>query len=740
MAQNQRPLLRALVAGLLLAASASTAAQPPPPAAPEYALSYSLRELGLGQDAQLRGVDGSLWLPFGVRRDEAVTRARLTLRYTASPALLPDISHLRLSLNGETLATLPLPRDKAGSEAIASFDLDPRYFTDYNQLRLQLIGHYTLECEDPLHSSLWTSVSADSTLELALQPLALPDDLSLLPEPFFDARDNRRVELPFSFAAKPDLDTLRAAAVLASWYGALASYRGARFEALPDRLPTRHGLVLATNTAAPAGLDLQPVERPTVSLRSHPTLPGVKLLVLQGRDGAQLVEAAQALALGQVVLGGSRAVVEELRLPPRRAAYDAPLWVRTDRPVKFGELVREPSELQTAGFNAAPIRINLRLPPDLLTWRTAGVPIDLRYRYTTPVEQDNSLMSVSINEEFVQAFRLRPQTEQDNATQLLVPLLDKDPGSLSDPVLLPAFQVGADNQLQFRFALDNHKRGLCQGAATDLSRAAIDPDSTVDLSRFPHYTALPNLALFANAGFPFTKYADLAETLVVLADAPAARDIEDLLFLMGRMGRQTGATATRVQLVGASQLPPKTDADLLVIGGRNGRDLLKEWESRLPVTLDDGRRSLQPRKPATWLPRSLLETADPQAPGTIAVQAQGAMAALLALESPLQAGRSAVVVTATAPEARPLALDVLEDGALVRQVRGDTVLIRGREVSSFRGEDTYYVGELPWRLQIWLYLARYPLLIVLFAVIAALLGTGLVYRYLQRRAAQRLQG
>jgi cellulose synthase operon protein B len=702
----------------------------------------SFRQLGVQDSAEIRGIDGTLVVPFGIRRDEIVTQARLVLHHNWSPALLPELSHLRVSLNGVLLGTVPLPRNERGQPATATFDLDPRYFTDYNHLRVQLIGHYTLECEDPAHTSLWAVVHADSALELQVEKLALPDDLGLLPAPFFDARDGRRLELPFVFAEQPGMEALRAAGVLASWLGAQAAYRGARFDARINQLPqSRHGVVFATNAAAPAGLTLAPVERPTLSVQDNPTVQGLKLLVLQGRDEGQLSQAVEALVLGRVVLGGPKAEVFELMSAPRRAAYDAPLWVPSDRPVRLGELVDHPSQLQVAGANAPPIRINLRVPPDLMPWRTAGVPLDLRYRYTTPVTRDNSQLAVSINDEFITSFRLEPRTQQAQVEQLILPLLDSDPGSLSGDIVIPAFKVGADNQLQFRFALDTYKDGPCQNATADLSRAALDPDSTIDLRAFPHYTALPNLALFANAGFPFSKYADLAETVVVLPDAPGIRDIEDFLYLMGRMGRQTGATATHVRLLAASALPPSLDADLLVIDGRRGRDLLTEWSAQLPVLLDDTRRTYRPRPATRWFSWPSFEPVPDQAASTeVQVSAAGSMAALLAFESPLQAGRSAVVLTATAPGATTLALEAMEDGGLVREIRGDTVLIRGREIASFRGDRSYHVGELPWWMAAWMFVARYPVLIVLFALLACGLIAAILHQLLWRRARRRLSG
>lgn len=702
-------------------------------------VTYSFRQLGSGGVAQLRGTESRLYLPLGIRLDETVSRARLTLRYAYSPALLPDLSHLRLSLNDETIAAIPLPRDQAGSERTTSFDIDPRYFSDYNQLVVQLIGHYSMECEDPLHTSLWATVSPDSELQLDLQPLALSDELGLLPAPFFDRRDNRRLELPFVFAGAPDFETLRSAGVLASWFGAQAAYRSARFEARLDDLPQRHAVVFATNAARPAALDLKPVEHPTISVVDHPSVLGVKLLLLQGRDGAQLSEAVEALVLGQAVMAGNRTEVLQLTPPAPREAYDAPLWIRTDRPVKLGELVDDPAQLESRGLNAPPIRINVRVPPDLLPWRRDGVPVDLRFRYTSPVERDNSLLSISINEEFVQSFRLRPQGQPGAAGQLLVPLLDPEPGNLSDAFNIPAFKVGADNQLQFQFALDYHKSGICQGSTVDLARAAIDPESTIDLSGFPHYTALPNLALFANAGFPFSKYADLAQTVVVMPDAPVARDMEDLLFLMGRMGRQTGAAATRVRITPASELAADTDADLLIIDGRRGRDLLQEWQDRLPVLLDDAQRRYRPREIARWFNADLLRTDTTRENTEVTLRTGGAVAAILGFESPLRSGRSAVVITASQSRATELAIDALEDGGMVRAIHGDTVLIRGREVSSHRGNESYFVGKLSWWLAIWLFLSRHPLLLVLFAVAGCLMLAFLVHRYLQQRAMRRLE-
>ncbi|HWU68654.1 MAG TPA: cellulose biosynthesis cyclic di-GMP-binding regulatory protein BcsB [Stenotrophobium sp.] len=740
---------KAWVLGLLLSlsvwpaladssATANAALDAPATAAVRQA-SLSFRDLGFYNATQLRGTDGKMTLPFGVRLDEVVTKARLHLDFTWSPALLPALSHLKIMLNGEVAATVPLPQAQAGHEVISDIDLDPRLFTDYNQLSIHLIGHYTMECEDAMHSSLWASISSSSRLDLTLKPLDLHDDLALLPAPFFDRRDSSELQLPFVFAAKPSLATLRTAGVVASWFGAEAGYRGASFPALLDILPTRHAVVFATNSERPSGLDLPMVQQPTLEIIDLPANPAVKLLLVLGRDDAQLKEAADALVLGQVMLTGQRAEVLNVKYGPRRPAYDAPNWLRTDRPVKFGELVDNPGDLQATGHDPDPIKVNLRIPPDLLTWNHSGVPIDLKYRYTPPLEKDNSTLTVGINNQLVQAFRLKPSGKSEDSGHFFVPLTDSAMTQEQESLLIPAFQIGSNNQLQFQFVIDYHKQGMCTDTISGSVRSGIDPDSTIDLSGFPHYTAMPNLALFANAGFPFTKYADLAETAVVMPRQPAKTDIDTLLFLLGRMGRMTGVAAMRYQLVDQGQVKSVADDDLLIIGGGRKDDLLAQWDKSLPAMIEQGRRSLSPLSRASKYSTEVLGGERKNlSEWKVAFDANGPLAALFGFESPLTGGRSVVAIASSTPDAEAAAIGSLQDNGLVSQIRGDTVFIRGQDIGSYQTGNVYYVGHLSWQMRIWFYLSQHPLLLTLMGLLAGLLLAFWLYWYLRSAAARRM--
>jgi hypothetical protein len=741
-----------LLMGMLLSLGSPTAmaasaraprATPAPasvvPAAPVREVKLSFAELGSGPMA-LHGVQSVGSVNIGTRKDEVVVGATLHLRLTYSPAMLPDLSHLRVTLNGQTLAAIALPRQDAGREIEREIELDPRYFSDYNQIRFDLIGHYTLECEDPQHSSLWATISAQSDLTLTLRPVELRDDLALLPAPFFDVHDSRRLNLPVVLPAKASREIVRSAGLVASWFGMLADYRGARFPVRFDELPDQHALVFATNDSRPSKLSLPAVQSPTVSIIDHPVNPLLKLLVFQGKDEAQLRQAVEGVVLGTAVLTGSAANITRVEYKPRKA-YDAPRWLTTDRAVRLGELVDAPEQLQAYGIAPSPIHVNLHLPPDLFTWNRAGVPVDLHYRYTAPVSKDNSLLSVTINDQLLRSYRLPPESESGSDDRFLVPLLQSNAARQNQGLLIPAFQLASNNQIQFQFAMEFHRQGLCKEIFVDNSRESIDPDSTIDISSFPHYTSMPNLALFANAGFPFTRYADLSETAIVLPDASDRASLEQLFFVLGRLGRQTGAAAVGYRLLDTQQVQQAKNTDLLILSGEASNNLLKTWGKDLALVLSANTRNYR------QLPLAANPTLDRTRPvmdsktqaAEVTVHAEGSLGAYLSFESPVSSGRTVVALVGSDGAAAASLLDVLEDEGKVPAIRGELAILRAGSVQSFQGGHVYYVGSLSWWQWLWFHVSSHPVLLILASLAAAIAVALWIYGWLQRLVARRLE-
>lgn len=217
---HPRRALALMIASLMgfntLAQAAEQAVATVPVQSTDTGYSLTLKQLGRRDTMNLQGVESSDSVNFDIRADEVVKGAQLLLKYSYSPALLADLSQINVLVNGEVAASLPLPKEGAGTPQEQLVQIPAHLITEFNRLSLQFIGHYTMSCEDPLHSSLWAKISNSSELKVQVEPIVLKDDLAVLPLPFFDKRDARQVSLPFVFATAPDSAALEAAGALSS--------------------------------------------------------------------------------------------------------------------------------------------------------------------------------------------------------------------------------------------------------------------------------------------------------------------------------------------------------------------------------------------------------------------------------------------------------------------------------------------------------------------------------------------
>jgi hypothetical protein len=700
-------------------------------------------DLGALDPLQLRGTDGQNGVAFSVRGDEVVTGAVLHLIYSYSPALLANLSQLKVLVNGEVAATLPVPHEQAGMLVARDVSIDPRFVTEFNHLNVQLIGHYTTSCEDPANSSLWATVSNASSLDLTYASLASKADLAALPQPFFDRRDVRRLELPFVFPQKPGAGTLEAGGIVASWFGALAGYRGAMFPAQLDNPPlSGNAVVFATGDQRPAGVTLPAISGPTIAVVDREAPARGKLLLVMGRTEAELKTAAKSLGIGQNTLSGQSATITQLTELAPRVPYDAPNWLPTHRPVRFGELAN-PRDLTVSGYDADAVRVNMRVPPDLFMWHTRGAPLDLLYRYTVRPARDRSSLNVSVNNGFVQALPIPAESASVfELSHYFGRIMPDRTAEARRTVRIPPLLMTPRAQLRLHFFYDIPNTGECHGRMLDNVVGAIDPNSTIDLSSFPHYMALPDLAAFANSGFPFTRMADLSETAVTLPNDADSSDYSLYLLTMGRMGESTGYPVTGVTVGSADDADRYASKDLLIFGAPGKQPLLQRWAKSMPFSSDGNAHSFRLSDIAFWLQdwwhgeRGVERT--PARADLTLVSSNGA-ALLSGFESPLQKNRSAVALVSAAGQSDADLSSALLDADVLPKIQGAMAVIHGRDVTITSNGDAYYVGHLSPQEYLRWALSSHPLLLMLGGVLAALIIAGLFYRTLRSIAARRLK-
>lgn len=686
----------------------------------------------------LRGVNPNGSIEFGMRSDEVVTKAMLNLEYTPSPSLLPVQSQLKVYLNDELMGVLPVTQEQLGKKTLAQIPINPLFITDFNRVRLEFVGHYQQVCENPSSSTLWLDVGRSSVLDLTYQTLEVKNDLSHFPVPFFDPRDNRAMTLPMIFVGAPDLKLQQAASIVSSWFGSRSGWRGQHFPVLYNQLPDRNAIVFATNDSRPDFLREQPpVKAPTIAMIDHPENPYVKLLVVMGRDENDLLQAAKGIAQGNILFRGSSVEVNEVKPLLARKPYDAPNWVRTDRPVTFGELKTYEQQLQSSGIEPAAINVSLNLPPDLYLLRSTGIDMNLNYRYTTPPTKDSSRMDISLNNQFLQAFSLT-SNEKNNRLLLRLPVLQGLLDGKTD-VSIPALKLGAVNQLRFDFEYMNPMPGgtvdNCITFQPVPNHVVIGDDSTIDFSKYYHFIAMPDLRAFANAGFPFSRMADLSDTIAVMPKTPNEAQMETLLEATGTIGAQTGFPAINLTITqDGSQIQGK-DADILIIG--TIPDKLKD-EKRIDLLVQAAQSWVKTPLRQSAFPGIMPDEADRKADAQATVTSSGPMAAVVGFQSPFNDQRSVIALLADSPRGYELLNEAINDSGKRAAMFGSVSVIRESGVNSLRVGDVYYVGHLPWFERLWYALGNHPVLLAVLAAISVVLLAWVLWRLLRIISRRRL--
>lgn len=734
----------ALAAGLLCLGPAPAGAQI---AAPEAAVagavvrSTTLKALGAHEPIRLRGIEQQVDLPISIRSDELVTAARLTLHHAHSPGLTPSQSLLTVLVNEEVVGQVELDADNA-QDGVYTVDIDPRTLVGDSRLGLRATLRHSAGCEQPAHPERWAVVSNESVLDLSVQRIPLANDLSELPAPFFDSRDPRPLRLPIVLPEGPSQDELAAAGTVASWLGALAEYRGWDFSADLGRLPARGNALMIAMRPRLAGMNLEPLSGAVLAVVENPNDADGKVLVVTGDDASTLRLAARVLTLDTASLDGPRAAVPEAPMPPLRHAYDAPRWMPTDRPVRLDEHV-EPEQLQVRGLFPPSIRVPWDLPPDLFYWRSKGAVMDLGYRYT-PTAGARSTLDFEINHEFADSLRLQSVAAGGTGPDDGGRRGAASPVSARARLYVPITKFRSDNELAWQYNFDAGEEAACDDAADTRIEASIDGASTLDLSALPHYTYLPDLKLFADGAFPFSKFADLAQTVAVLPTHPAAAEVSTFLNVLGHIGDATGYPATQLRVSDAVTVAAvRPDADLLVFGTPRSQPLVSEWTGHMSVSFGSGGTRLSPAGAADRLHARFtgrdLEGARAHAAATILAAGTG-LGVMTSFESPLADGRTVLMFAAHEATRLPALVQALGDPDRRHFVAGDLTLLKDEQVSAYEMAPRYAVGRLPFFLAMRWWLSSQPLVLALLALLLSGLLALLGYTQLRKRAHARLHG
>ena len=718
---------------------------------------FSLTDVNVPDTIVLRGVDAYHSIYFSVPQTQVVKTATMHIRYHFSPGLLPDLSHLKVSLNGTLFATLPVntrpsalsssgdltPEQKVAEQQVlnvtrnensavleATLTMPAEMLVHQNELTFEFIGHYTYQCEDPSHSTLWAHVDASSTIELAGALLPLKNDLSLLPLPFYDAAVNLHPSVPIVFLGQPSPKAMRAAGIVASYFGILTNDHPAHFPVSFGTIPAGNAIVIGENASElPAALNVTSSSGPTIAMRTNPVDPYSKLLVLTGDNSDDLVVAAETLVLQRDMLQGDQQKGVLTKKIVDREPDDAPRWLSTEHITTLND-ISQTGDLQ--GDGSVPVGVYMRVPPDLYpSPAQQNLSYHMSYRYNGIPLANESTLQVYMNTAYVSSTPM-PHTEKASAvldTVVPIPVVNMRPFS---------------NSLMMKFVFQIAKKGKCQDTAPANLQGAILKDSYLDIQGIPHWAILPNLEIFANAGYPFTRKADLSDTAVILPDNPTPDELEMFLTLMGHFGAQTGYPVLNVTVTNDAGMKTDRTKDYIVLGTVEDQPALKRLNPSLPVMVDEGGLRIQdtqgffaPLQHAWWKVRS----SDHIQSGQLETAGGLPDALVEGMEWPSGSSKSVVVIALRDHSVVPNFLNVFLKTSQSSDISQSVSVLHGTRFVSYRiGNDVYRVGSLSLWIRLNMLFSEFPWLVVISTVIVCVLMAALIRAMLRRRARVRLQG
>lgn len=548
---NTRTWLRWTIAAVgVLAAVAETVpaalAQDLPPGAKRMRVSFA-DHLFVEDDVMLRGTHAEARVTFTRPASwRILPGSKLHVFYTHSGTLLPEQSSLTVRI-AESSRSVRL--DKGGSDLReVELPIEPSRLGPYNAI--QFVGgmHYTLECEDPFHPTLWTSISRDSYIDFIYIEEDAFTDLAVFPYPYFDPLAYPPVELTYVMPRDPSSATLTALARVSGAIAQDAAYRpvDVRFVDEIPAAPRGNYIVVGTAAEQPEAMRLlreaqiSPPANASAGIVASMRLAQDRryaALVVSGQSGEAVLRAASSLVdrSSRSSFIGSSAVVERYESGAAAIPRDWQGFVPDRTRFSFQELGFEGQTVR--GVFSAPVRLEVKVQPDARPVEHRQ-KLHIHYAYGASLKRELSTMEVVLN-----GISLRS-----------VPLTNKS-GSESEwlTVDVPWDLYGPYNRLELLFHLYPDTFRECERVSDRQLWGSVYPDSYFEMPR-DYWVEYPDLSTFARWGFPFTLRADLSETVVVLP-GPGARDaVHTLVRLMNFLMKPHVRDTVRVRAVHAADI------------------------------------------------------------------------------------------------------------------------------------------------------------------------------------------
>ena len=658
-----------LVGNYSLAGEQSRVAAKQPTADHSFHIIKDFKSLGVHRQILLKGLQTEFTLNFSIPSSQIATGGVLHLKYQLASGLQAQISQMLIGVNGTRVGTVRLIHTPPNSPAGADVNIPGDFLLTDNFVTLELAGICLSRCEEQQFVS---SIELESSLELTGQRMKLSTDLSRLPAPFVYPQTLSAV-VHFSLPVAPGMLTIEAAGIVASWLSLNTRSNSIRFPVVLGTLPPEDTILIAPARSLPMEFGLSETVKPLITLRPNPADEYSMVLIVTGADDHEVRAAAVALTSGNVKIVGQEAEIQNVSEPP--IAIRPKHQMATQSRAIFGDLFSA-EQLKITGFGEQ--LYSFQLPPDLYFGNRGGIPLRLNYRVQNLPASSEPEFNISLNNVRIATFR-SSNGEPIQHAEIFLPVSALNPYS---------------NQLRIEW------EGTGESTPTNGPELQIQQNSSIDLQDIPHFVKMPRLERFSEAGYPFTRFADLSNTTFVLSNFQSKEQIGLYLAIVSQMARQTDSPATQLSVKPASAVDSTAGRDLIVLGSYTDSALAERLGSNFPIRFQNGkpffansdnlwlrvRRSTWNVKGRTRQSIEDILSADPKPDGVIS-----------GFESAFHPGVTVVALFGDGASGFDALAEqfssTTRDGSLYGSL---SVFYVGEFESLYLTRDEYQIGSLPW--------------------------------------------
>lgn len=712
-----------------------------------FSADLSFAKLGVKEGISLKAGMLATGLDFTLPLDKVITSAKLTLQVEVTENMARRGSHLEMTLNGQPIGSIPLNRHDGPS--IYEVSLPFEYFGTANNFSFKVSDDEEFTCMIDYTRRFVISILPESSIHLEGHRLQMGTDLSLFPLPFFDPFDVTKSALSIVLPQEPTEDEITAASLLSSWFGIRSDYRGIKFNVLTGETPRDNAIVIGHPGDRIGAITLPNEE--CVSIVEHPLTPAFKLVLISAKEFSRFRDAIAKLTSGKIepntkkINFGTATIAQSL-------PYDAPKWIATDHKVYLSEMLSPDQSLISTGVWHQPINISFRASPDL--YQLYGEPAELNIKYNFPLEQwideDHSWLNVELSGNFLE----NVPVNKIGFAESIWRLAGGDARKEQHTIPVQPYMIYGDNNLALYFDIKLKQGAPCSVLHDNNLKSAILDNSYIDLTNTVHFAKMPNLSYFVGASYPFTKYADMSQTLLLLPSKPSAAEIQTLLDLSARTGKATGVPIWYANTVlGAQSLGQRADfddQDILAVSSLEQQTFMEKLLEDSAFIYSKSGNDLSVRQYGPFslhggMVKSLgrLLSGDYRPDNNDAtryLRSNMSWRGFVSLVSPWNQSRIIVLATGSDDKQLIKLSDDLDNDQINRAVAGDLTVISGVDsVRSFKVGDTIYSGNVSNYFMFLYFLGQHEIWLACISfLLFIILGVTLSHT-LKRRAQKRLQ-